>query len=92
MRKQLGSLGHWEHGFANAGDPETRRLGEPDGRLVLRSASRRFLQHVPPLRLAVSALPAVHDLSGKKKGERERPLYDISLLSTLARTFILKAV
>lgn len=65
--RQLDLLGHWEHGFANTGDPETRRLGEPDGRLVLRSASRRFLQHLPPIHLAVSALSAVHDLSGKKK-------------------------
>lgn len=64
MVRQLGYHGHWEHGFANAGDPEAGRLGEPNGRLVLRSASRRFFQHVPPLHLAVPALPAVHDLPG----------------------------
>jgi len=88
MVRRLGYLGHWEHGFANAGDPETGRLGEPNGRLVLRSASRRFLQHVPPLHLAVPALSAVHDLPGKKKRKEKASV----LLSfpRFAQLFILK--
>jgi len=91
MVRQLGYIGHWEYGFANAGDSEAGRLGEPNRRLVLRSASRHFLQYVPSLHLAVPALPAVYDLPGKKKREEKKRLqHSFSLFSIFAQPFILK--
>lgn len=54
----------WD-GFANAGDTAPGDMGEPDGRLVLRSPSGRVLQYLSSVRLAVSALPAVHHLPGE---------------------------
>uniref|UniRef100_V9IKX5 Pecanex-like protein n=1 Tax=Apis cerana TaxID=7461 RepID=V9IKX5_APICE len=40
------------YGFSNAGNFETRRLGEPDRRLVLRSSSRCFFKYFSLIYLA----------------------------------------
>lgn len=52
-------------GFPNVRDPAPRRLGLVDRRLVLRSASDRFLQYGPSVSVAVSALRSVRHIFGK---------------------------
>ncbi|XP_012134534.1 pecanex isoform X2 [Megachile rotundata] len=59
------------YGFSNAGNFETRRLGEPDRRLVLRSASRYFFKYFSPLHLALPALLTIYYISCGDRGDLE---------------------
>ena len=70
------------YGFSNAGNFETRRLGEPDRRLVLRSSSRRFFKYVSLVHLAFLALLTIYYIPCKS-------IYTYELTVVVSR-FILK--
>ena len=53
------------NGFTIVGNPQTRRLGELDRRMVLRSSARRFFQYISSIHLAVLVMSTVHVVSGK---------------------------
>ena len=64
----LGNVVKRKYGFANIRYPEARGMGVSLWWLVLRSASARSYEHIPPVRLDVSYHRPIRNTSGELSG------------------------